>query len=91
MTAIRLLRRLALGAACAICLGLAGCLLPDEFEARLTVKPDSSYELDLEGKLFAVEFFRDLSDGRVSSDDPFLKDIALELRRYEGVYYSRYL
>jgi len=76
------------------CLGfgsLAGCLLPYDFEAALTVEPDGSYYLDLEGKLVALEFFHDLKEGRISSDDPLLKDVARTLRAYKEIYHSRYL
>lgn len=58
-------------------LGVAGCMMPKEFEAKLDVKKDGSYEFSYEGTVVSLAMLADAEDGKLDKEGE--KEIAADI------------
>lgn len=74
-----------LGLAALLMLALAGCYLPDRFEANINIDRTGDYAFEYRGDLISFNFLRKIGEGEVTGDDP--EEIAKyvsDLRRDSG-------
>lgn len=79
--------------ACIIALGVAGCMMPKEFTARLSVKKDGGYEFAYDGSIAFLPMLSDMEAGKLdeAGEKKLAEDIVAELKKDKNVSDASYL
>ncbi|MFO1059983.1 MAG: hypothetical protein U1E53_23830 [Dongiaceae bacterium] len=72
-------------AAMLVLASLGGCFIPDRFQATLIIVDWRSYELEYQGRLYALDFLQDLRRGTLEPKSPLLAEVAQWLHEKPGV------
>ncbi len=83
--------RWGVGAVCAVGL-LAGCYVPERFNAKLVMKPDASYNFTYKGTIVNALAAASLTEGALSaSEEKELRDEVANMKKDPGVRQAAYV
>lgn len=79
--------------ACVLALGVAGCMMPKEFAAKLSVEKDGSYEFVYDGSLVFLPMLADMEDGKLdeTGEKKLAEDVVAELKKDKNISEASYL